>query len=291
MKKSFGNIQALRDLDLVVEENEIYGFLGPNGAGKTTTINILLDFIKPSDGEVKLLGHDSRRESFEIKRKIGFLPERISLYDRLTGKRQLEFVKKTKGADVDLDGLLERVGLEGEGDKKTGKYSKGMKQRLGLAISLIGEPELLILDEPTTGLDPHGKRMVRDIIKEENKRGATIFFSTHILEQAEKISDRVGIIRGGELIAEGTMEELREQVGAESYLRIETDKRPNIDSIEKLEGIKEIEVMGNEIKVKVEENMSFSDFFGYLESQDVKILGFETENSSLEDLFAILTRE
>ncbi|MFW5919808.1 MAG: ABC transporter ATP-binding protein, partial [Halanaeroarchaeum sp.] len=180
--KRYGDVLALDDLDLTIDEGEIFGFLGPNGAGKSTTINILLDFVRPTTGSVEVLGMDARQHSQEIRARTGVLPEGFQVYGRLTGRQHLQFAIESKRVDQDPDAILQRVDLLDAADRKAGGYSKGMKQRLTLAMALVGDPELLILDEPTTGLDPRGAREVREIVRQERDRGATVFFSSHILE-------------------------------------------------------------------------------------------------------------
>ena len=185
--KTYGRVTAVENLDLRVEKGEIYGFLGPNGAGKSTTIRMLLDFARPSKGTVQVLGHNAQHEILQIRQRIGVLPEGFSVYDRLTGRQHLTFAIESKKVDDDPDRLAERVGIPDAIDRKAGGYSKGMAQRLVLGMVLVGEPDLLILDEPSTGLDPAGAREIRQIIQEENDRGATVFFSSHILGQIEPI--------------------------------------------------------------------------------------------------------
>ena len=176
LSKHFGDVVAVDELDLTVEEGEIFGFLGPNGAGKSTTIDIILDFVRPTSGQVTVLGHDAQKEGLQIRQQTGVLPDAYHVYNRLTGRQHLEFAIELKGTDDDPMELLERVGIAEAADRKAGGYSKGMKQRLMLAIALLGKPDLLILDEPSTGLDPNGAKEIRDIIRQEKARGATVFF-------------------------------------------------------------------------------------------------------------------
>jgi len=212
LTKRYGSLHAVRDLDLTVERGEVFGFLGPNGAGKSTTIDILLDFVRRSSGSVSVLGHDPERDPQAVRERIGVLPEAGGFYGRDTARDHLRFAVAMKRTDDDPDALLDRVGLADAADRPVGGFSKGMRQRLGLAIALVGAPELLVLDEPLGGLDPSGARHLRDIVRTERDRGAAVFFSSHIMDQVETVCDRVGIMHDGALVAVDTVPALRQAV-------------------------------------------------------------------------------
>ena len=288
--KRFGDFTALQDLDLQVEEGEIYGFLGPNGAGKSTTINILLDFVRPTSGAVEVFGLDAHRHSLDIRHRTGVLPEGYEVYDRLTARQHVEFAIEAKEAYQHPMQLLERVGLEDAADRKAGGFSKGMQQRLAFAIALIGEPELLILDEPSSGLDPNGAREMRDIIREENERGATVFFSSHILEQVEAVCDRVGILREGELVAEDSIEALRGTVAGGGAVTVETDDLTEaaIAAVEAVDGVNHVATDGRELSVSCDPDAKYPALRALAEN-GVAIRDFTTQEQSLEDLFAAYT--
>lgn len=204
-------VQAVKDLDLTVQEGEIFGFVGPNGAGKTTTIKMLMGLIFPTSGSARIF--DAPIPSPEAKRRIGFLPEHPVFHDFLTGREALSFFARLSGVpsariDARVGELLELVGLTDAADRQIRKYSKGMQQRIGIAQSLAGDPAFLILDEPMSGLDPIGRKEVRDLILELRRRGKTVFFSTHILPDVESICDRVGVILGGRLRDVGRISDL-----------------------------------------------------------------------------------
>jgi ABC-2 type transport system ATP-binding protein len=204
-------VQAVKDLDLAVEEGEIFGFVGPNGAGKTTTIKMLMGLIFPSSGKAFI--YDAAIPSAEAKRRIGFLPENPSYYEFLTGREALRFFGELSGLPASaISGrtaeLLELVGLTDAADRQIRKYSKGMQQRLGIAQALVGDPSFVVLDEPMSGLDPIGRKDVRDLILELKRRGKTVLFSTHILPDVESLCDRVGVIIGGQLRDVGRIGEL-----------------------------------------------------------------------------------
>ena len=291
--KQFGDVTALRDVDLTVEDGEIYGFLGPNGAGKSTTINILLDFVRPTSGTATVLGHDAQSESVAVRRRVGVLPDGFDVYDRLTGRQHVQFAIDSKpDADDDPVDVLERVGIADAADRKAGGYSKGMAQRLVLGMALAGEPDLLILDEPSTGLDPAGAREMRDIIRAERDRGATVFFSSHILEQVEAVCDRVGILRQGEIVAEDTIEGLRNTVGGQATLNVSVDAVADgaVEAVSRLDGVSDVAVRDSELVVTCEDGAKRA-VLDALEESGVTVETFGTERASLEDLFMHYTQE
>ena len=205
----FGEPQpALRALTLSIPRGSAFGLIGPNGAGKTTFIKLLLGVARPSGGEVQVLG--STPEDRAVRARIGYLPERLHLPDAWTPLQFLASVARLKNVPVEPP-LLERVGLGEATHRKIGGFSKGMRQRLGLAIALLGKPELLILDEPTDGIDPLGRVEVRRILLEEKARGATVLLNSHLLAETERVCDRVGILHLGQLVREGTLQSLTAQ--------------------------------------------------------------------------------
>jgi ABC-2 type transport system ATP-binding protein len=290
--KRYGDVTALHDLDLSVEDGEIYGFLGPNGAGKSTTIDILLDFVRPTSGTASVLGMDAQADSQAIRRRIGVLPEGFHVYERLTARQHLNFAIESKGASDDPEALLERVGIPDAVDRKAGGFSKGMQQRLALAIALVGEPELLILDEPSTGLDPNGAREMRTIITEEADRGATVFFSSHILEQVEAVCDRVGILKAGELVAEDSIEALRSAADTGTTLTVTLDAVTDAaaDAARDVPGVSEVSVDGDRLVVRTD-SAAKTDVLDAVESTGADVRDFSTEQASLDDVFAAYTEE
>ncbi|MDD3646643.1 MAG: ABC transporter ATP-binding protein [Candidatus Gracilibacteria bacterium] len=206
LNKSFKGKQILHDVSFDVGEGEMYGFLGPNGAGKTTTMKSILGFIKPDSGSIKVFG--GKNFSIKDKKKIGFMPENTYLYKHLTGREFLKFNGgffgfTKKELDDKTEKLLKKVGLDEAGDKYLKDYSKGMLQRVGLAQAIINDPKLLFLDEPMSGLDPIGRKMVKDLLLELKAKGTTVFFNTHILSDVESICDKVSIIHKGHIIVSG----------------------------------------------------------------------------------------
>jgi len=290
LTKHYGDVTALEGVDLTVDEGEIFGFLGPNGAGKSTTIDILLDFVRPTAGEAQVFGMDSQEKTLGVRRRTGVLPDGFHVYDRLTGRQHIQFVVESKEADDDPIDVLERVGIADAADRKTGGYSKGMRQRLALGMALTGDPDLLILDEPSTGLDPAGAREIREIVREESDRGTTIFFSSHVLSQVEAVCDRVGILRAGELIAVDTVEGLRDAAGTEARLKITVDGIDDdaMDAIRALDGVSRVSLSDSQLTVAVSDG-SKTAVLSALEDRGVTVHDFETDESSLEELFISYT--
>ncbi len=289
LTKRYGEVTAVDTLDLTVEDGEIFGFLGPNGAGKTTTIDLMLDFVRPTSGSVSLFGLDPREDARTVRQRTGVLPEGFGVYDRLTGRRHVEFVIESKGLDEDPLALLERTGIADAADRKAGEYSTGMRQRLGLAMALAGDPDLLILDEPSTGLDPNGAREMRSVIEAERDRGATVFFSSHILEQVEAVCDRVGILREGALVAEDTIDGLRAAVGEGGRLLISVDDvEAAAEAAASVDGIGTVEMSAQRLRVDPGEAGKFR-ILEAIEDAGVDVRDFETEETSLAELFRAYT--
>jgi ABC-2 type transport system ATP-binding protein len=313
--KRYGSFTAVDRLDLSIEEGEVFGFLGHNGAGKSTTINMLLDFIRPTAGSIEIFGHDTRSESVDAREQMGVLPEGYNVYSGLTGRQHVELAMAMKDVEGEPLTFLDRVGITEAADRDASGYSKGMAQRLVLAMALVGEPDLLVLDEPTSGLDPAGAKAMREIILAENERGATVFFSSHILEQIEAVADRVGIMHQGRLAAIDTIDGLREMAGSETKLLVtlaeRTEATPGMvqavdrtteesptdgESMTHQDLIESIDAVEN---VWVEEDNQYGitcakddkmDILVALNEAGVDILDFSTEEASLEDLFVEYTR-
>ncbi len=219
LEKRFDGTAALQGLTLHIAEGELFGLLGPNGAGKSTTINILCGLIEPTAGTAEVGGHPLPAEAREVKEMIGVCPQDFSIFPYLTGRENVLLFGDLCGVPkaelrARADRLLDRLGLNGEADRKVKGYSGGMKRRISLATALIGDPEIAFLDEPTTGLDPQSRHAVWEFIRSLKDRGRTVVLTTHYMEEAEALCDRVGIIDHGKLIALGTPEELRATHGA-----------------------------------------------------------------------------
>jgi ABC-2 type transport system ATP-binding protein len=212
--KRYGDKAAVNNVSLQVKAGEVFGFLGPNGAGKTTTIKVIVGLLQPTAGTVKVAGYDVQTQPLPAKAASGYVPDTPNLYAKLTGRELLRFVGdlynlERKQVAQRTEELLQMFDLTAAADDTVDSYSHGMQQKASLAAALMHDPKVLVLDEPTVGLDPKSARLIKDILRQMAERGAAIFLSTHILEIAERMCDRIGIINKGELIAVGTMEELR----------------------------------------------------------------------------------
>ncbi len=214
LTKKYGHQIAVTNLNLQIREGEVFGFLGPNGAGKTTTLLMFLGLTEPTSGKVRVMGFDPTRDPFHVKEKVGYLSENVGFYDDMDARQNLQYIARLnripdKISSVRIDESLKVVDLLEEVGKKVGTYSKGMRQRLGIAEVLIKEPKLIFLDEPTIGLDPDGTNRMLDLIHSlSREKNITIFLSSHLLDQVQRICDRVGIMIKGELVAMGPIEEL-----------------------------------------------------------------------------------
>ncbi|WP_126663841.1 ABC transporter ATP-binding protein [Haloterrigena salifodinae] len=292
LTKTYGDLVAVDDLDLSVEEGEVFGFLGPNGAGKSTTINMLLDFTRPSAGSATVLGYDAQTEADAISPRVGVLPEGFDIYPRLSGRRHVEFAIETKDADNDPDAIIERVGLSAEdADRPAGDYSKGMRQRLATGMALVGDPDLLIMDEPSSGLDPHGIREMQDLVRAEAERGTTVFFSSHILQHVEAVCDRVGVLNNGELVAVDTIEGLREEIGGGATMELTlVEAAAGLrETAASVAGITDVVASDHALECTVTDPAAKADLVIALDGAGATIQDVRIDDVSLETLFTALT--
>lgn len=240
LTKKYGTLTAVNNLNLDIKEGEVFGLLGPNGAGKTTTILMLLGLSEPTGGTAAIENHDCTRTPIAVKRLVGYLPDNVGFYDDLTGRENLRFIGELNGIapkviEERIETLLKRVGVDYAADKKVGKYSRGMKQRLGIADVLMKDPKIVILDEPTLGIDPEGIHELMDLIKDLSvKDGRTVLISSHQLYQVQQVCDRVGIFVKGNLVACGPIDELGEQVREDGEVEVEFSASPSNKELEKM---------------------------------------------------------
>ncbi|WP_440766708.1 ABC transporter ATP-binding protein [Natronorubrum sp. DTA7] len=292
LTKEYGELTAVDDLDLAIEEGEVFGFLGPNGAGKSTTINMLLDFTRPSAGSATVLGYDAQDEADAISPRVGVLPEGFDIYPRLAGRRHIEFAIETKDAADDPDDVLERVGLSAEdAARPAGDYSKGMRQRLATGMALVGDPDLLIMDEPSSGLDPHGIREMQELVRSEAEMGTTVFFSSHILEHVEAVCDRIGVLNEGELVAVDTIEGLRESVGDGGTMELVLAESAGDfrDAVTAVDGIADATASGRTLECSITDPAAKAGAVIALDDAGTTVRDMRIEDVSLESLFTTLT--
>jgi len=288
LTKRFGDLVAVNDLSLSVERGEIFGFLGPNGAGKSTTINLLLDFIRPTAGSAEVLGLDAQREPAAIRERVGVLPEGYGFEDRLSGREHVEWAIASRDADDDPDELIEMVGLRGDEHRPAAGYSKGMQQRLAFGMALVGDPELLILDEPSTGLDPNGMQTMRSLIRDRAADGTTVLFSSHILPEVEAVCDRIGVMNEGELVAVDTIENLRDEAGARATIELVCATPPDPEVVAALDRVADATVDERTLTVYCTDPAAKVDVVTQV-AQQADVVDILSENISLEELFNVYT--
>jgi ABC-2 type transport system ATP-binding protein len=295
LRKRYGDIDAVDGLDLTVERGELYGFLGPNGAGKTTMIRMALGLIRPTAGEVEVLGERVAPGAPPPLERVGALVEEPASWRFLSGRINLEYFARAGGSSADtrerlgrVPEVLARVGLTDAADKKVRAYSQGMRQRLGIALALLGRPELLVLDEPTNGLDPTGMREMRGLLRELADGGTTVFVSSHLLAEVEAMCDRVGVMARGRLLAEGPPGTLR---GAVASHRLEVDDPARaLEILGAMSGIAAEAVPGG-IRVRSEGGDgpgSPADVNAALVAAGVRVSALVPERDTLEDAFLSL---
>jgi ABC-2 type transport system ATP-binding protein len=232
--KSYGKIQAVKGISMRVEQGEIFGFLGPNGAGKTTTIRCMLDVIRPTSGTLRVLGLDAQRDKMELHRHIGYLPGDVRLPGQMTGKQVIDYFSRLQGLEpVLLNDLVARFDVEMKRPLKS--YSKGMRQKIGVVLAFMCDPEVLILDEPTSGLDPLLQRTFNEFLLQEQARGKTIFMSSHIMSDVEKVCQRVAVIRQGEIVTIEEVEKLRQKAG--QRVTVEFGDAVSADEVARMPGV------------------------------------------------------
>ncbi len=297
LTKQYNGFTAVKDLNLKVEKGDIYGFLGPNGAGKTTTIMMLLGLEQPTHGRVYLLGEELNPRKVDIKRRIGVVAENQYFYREMTAREYLFFfssIYRVPDAHKRIDHLFEAVGLSDHQNKKIGACSKGMQQKLAFARALLHDPELLILDEPVANLDPTSIKQLRDLIEGENRLGRTIFVSSHLLSEVEKLCKKVGIIHQGRLLAEDDMETIKHRLSDTVILTVEIDQEaaPHLETVQNLPYVQAVEARGNIFTVTLEADRDYrSDLSRALFGNNCVILSMKAKEMSLEEAFMTITQQ
>lgn len=296
LSKSYGNFPALNEISFDAQRGEIIGFLGPNGAGKTTTMRILSGYMPPTGGSAKVAGFDVIEESLEVRKRVGYLPETVPLYPELSAREYLNFMgslRRVQDLDDRIDEVLSKVGLQDRAESYAGNLSKGLRQRLGLAQALLHRPEVLILDEPTIGLDPAQIIGVRDLIREVGT-DRTVMLSTHILSEAQQICDRVLIIHQGRILAEDTPNNLQSQLAGAERIRVRTssDSKSLAKLLRNLPDMEEIKLIEGGVELTGPPGKDIRPLIARtIVEADIDLLELSASSVSLERIFLQLTEE
>jgi ABC-2 type transport system ATP-binding protein len=293
LSKAYDSKTVVDNLNLNVAEGEVFGLLGPNGAGKTTTILMLLGLTEPSGGTAEVYGHSPTREPLQVKRLIGYLPENVGFYGNLTARENLQFIAELNGigeveADIRIDQLLEAVGLTEAAPKPVNQYSKGMRQRLGIADVLIKQPKVAILDEPTAGLDPEGINQILEMISGLPGRGTTVILSSHQLYQVQKICHRVGIMSGGRMVAQGALNDLYREAGGGNRYQIEVMTTASGDEaaavIGRVDGVSGVEVQADKLLINAGDDLR-AEISRVMVSNNLPLIQMNVRQFSLDDIY------
>ena len=278
LRKSYGKVVAVKHVDLDIRRGEVFGILGPNGAGKTTTIRCMLDVIRPTSGTIRIAGLDAQRETLAAHRHIGYLPGDVRLPGAMTGKQIIAYFARLQGREpVRLDDLIARFDVETKRPLKG--YSKGMRQKIGIVLAFMGDPDILILDEPTSGLDPLLQRVFNELLLDEQRRGKTIFMSSHIMSDVEKVCQRVAVIRQGELVTVEAVEALRHKAG--QRVTVEFDGDVAADELERIPGVRAVTRANSAYHLTV--GGSMDPLIKALSRHTV--IALQAEEAPLEDVF------
>jgi ABC-2 type transport system ATP-binding protein len=290
LTKRYGDLPAVDDISFTVSKGEVFAFLGPNGAGKTTTVEIIETIRPPTSGKVNLLGMDVTKKKHDIVHRIGVLPQGFSSFDRITVRETLQYYARLFSVKTDIDGLIELVNLRDKTKEQYRNLSGGLKQRLGIAIALVNDPEVVFLDEPTTGLDPRARHEVWEVLLGLKKKGKTVFLTTHYMEEAELLADTVAIISKGKVIAMGTPGELIESNA--NYLAL-TLKPADEKVFEIVRDMGFGPVLDNHknIKVRVEHTYDVQKILNAIKDAGALYLGLDVRKPNLEEVFLKLTGE
>lgn len=299
LKKKYGDLEAVKGISFNVLRGEIFSLLGPNGAGKTTTISMLSCLLEPTAGEAEINGHKIPKEAMAVKRVIGVVPQEIALYDTLSAKQNLVFWgqmydMKGKALDNRIAEVLEQIGLKERADDRVETFSGGMKRRLNIGVGLMHKPQLLFMDEPTVGIDPQSRRRILDTVKDLKKQGMTVLYTTHYMEEAEELSDRVGIIDHGKLIALGTQKELTRLVGSQETLRLHLGEGDSSEETAEMLGTLPVVThaggVNGEVVLTVEEAAeALPAIVSKANEANIRIRSIDIEEPNLEAVFLHLT--
>jgi len=289
LKKVYGDLIAVNDISFTVKKGEIFAFLGPNGAGKTTTVEMIESIRTPTAGTIKLLGVDIKNGFNLVKERISILPQEFHSFERFTVRETLTYFSKLYKKRMDIDEIIEAMDLRSHEKKLYRNLSGGLKQRVGVALSLVNDPEIVFLDEPTTGLDPKARREVWQVIADLRNKGKTVFLTTHYMEEAEHLADHIAIIHKGKIIAEGSLQELLSRYGEKTTLYIK-----NCRSDEALHHLREkgfeVHSSGNgDLTVKIDYKEKVLEILSELRHECIEYDGVDIRGSNLEEVFLQLT--
>ena len=292
LEKAYGEIEAVRGIDLTVETGEVFAFLGPNGAGKTTTVEILEGYRERSAGQIEVLGVDPKDADREWRERIGIVLQECRVEPLLTVRETLDLYAGYYRAPRDVNETIALVGLEGKADSRAGKLSGGQQRRLDVAMALIGDAELLFLDEPTTGFDPSARRQAWEVIASLRELGKTVFLTTHYMDEAQYLADRVAIIRDGRIVAEGAPNELGGRAERASAIRFLLPPGAAVDDLPDGIGRVESELRGAGVALHTEDPVkALNALTGWALERGVELSGLEVARPSLEDMYLELTEE
>ena len=299
LSKKYGDFTAVKGISFDIEEGEIFSLLGPNGAGKTTTISMLSTLYDPTDGDATIGGHSIRKEPMAVRQVIGVVPQDLALYEDLTARENLIFWGQMynlggKALNSRVDEVLEQIGLTHKAKNRVRTYSGGMKRRVNIGVGLLHKPRLLFMDEPTVGIDPQSRRAILDTVIDLNKQGMTVLYTTHYMEEAAELSDRVGIIDHGEMIALGTQAELTKQVGQSETLILHVGENDDSEALAKalegLPGVLEASAVDHEISVITPEAEDvLAAVVTKANERGIKIRSIDIREPNLEAVFLHLT--
>jgi len=289
LKKNYGDLIAVNNISFSVKKGEVFAFLGPNGAGKTTTVEIIESIRQHNAGKIKILNKDIKTSFDEVKTKIGILPQEFHSFEKLTVKETLVYFSKLYRKRADINEIIKAMDLQNEANKLYKNLSGGLKQRVGVAISLVNDPDIIFLDEPTTGLDPKARREVWEVIAGLRDKGKTIFLTTHYMEEAEYLADHIAIIHKGKIIAEGSLEELINKYGDGSILRIKNCTSKDTINILKQRGFEAFNEGNGDIAVKIQFKERVLEILSILKNECIEYAGVDIRRSNLEEIFLKLT--
>ncbi|MGD1060000.1 MAG: ATP-binding cassette domain-containing protein [Methanomassiliicoccales archaeon] len=293
--KAFGQTKAVNGMSFYVEEGEFFGLLGPNGAGKTTTIRMLTGVMRPDSGRIRILGMDIRKSPLEIKQRVGVIPEVGNVYPDLTGKENLVLMGRFYGIparerEERADRLLQELGLAERSDDFVKSYSKGMRQRISIGCAMIHEPPLLFLDEPTEGLDVQSRRMITEKVKQMNRKGSTILLTTHNIEEASRMCQRVCIINKGRVVVTDSPERLRSTFEGLRSIEVAFDKKVDCSLFSSESCVARAEEAGDKVRIyTADPDEAIERIIAIKEKKGLKIISMATLGPSLEDVFVKLT--